>query len=95
MCQVALVVKNPSASAGDAGDVGSIPGWEDPLKEGMATHSRILACRIPWTEEPGRLESTGSQRDRPKVTLCVCVCVCVYKIIFIISCSLSTSLIIF
>ena len=31
-----------------------IPGWEDPLEEGMATHSSILAWRIPWTEEPGR-----------------------------------------
>ena len=37
-----------------AGDLGSIPG-EDPLEEGMATHSSILAWRIPWTEEPGRL----------------------------------------
>ena len=34
-------------------------GWEDPLKEGMATHSSILAWRIPWTEEPGGLQSTG------------------------------------
>ena len=37
-------------------------GWEDPLEEGMATHSSILAWRIPWTEEPGRLQSVGSQR---------------------------------
>ena len=37
-------------------------GWEDPLEEGMATHSSILAWRIPWTEEPGRLQSMGSQR---------------------------------
>ena len=37
-------------------------GWEDPLKKGMATHSSILAWRIPWTEEPGRLQSMGSQR---------------------------------
>ena len=37
-------------------------GWEDPLEEGMATHSSILAWRIPWTEEPGGLQSTGSQR---------------------------------
>ena len=37
-------------------------GQEDPLEEGMATHSSILAWRIPWTEEPGRLQSTGSQR---------------------------------
>ena len=36
--------------------------WEDPLEEGMATHSGVLAWRIPWTEEPGRLQSTGSQR---------------------------------
>ena len=37
-------------------------GWEDPLEEGMATHSSILAWRIPWTEEPGGLQSTGSHR---------------------------------
>ena len=37
-------------------------GWEDLLKEVMATHSSILTWRIPWTEEPGRLHSTGSQR---------------------------------
>ena len=40
--------------------VGSL-GWEDPLDEGMATHSSILAGRIPWTEEPGGLQSIGSQ----------------------------------
>ena len=37
-------------------------GQEDPLEEGMATHSRILAWRIAWTEEPEGLQSTGSQR---------------------------------
>ena len=37
-------------------------GWEDPLEEGTATHSSILAWRIPWTHEPGGLRSTGSQR---------------------------------
>ena len=37
-------------------------GWEDPLEKGMATHSTILAWRIRWTEEPGRLQSTRSQR---------------------------------
>ena len=37
-------------------------GWEDPLEKGMAIHSSILAWRIPWTEEPGGLESMGSQR---------------------------------
>ena len=39
-------------------------GWEDPLQKGMATHSSILAWRIPWTEEPGGLQSMGSQRVR-------------------------------
>ena len=37
-------------------------GWEDALEKGVATHSRILAWRIPWTEEPGGLQSMGSQR---------------------------------
>ena len=37
-------------------------GWEDPLEEGMATHSSILAWRVPWTEEPGGLQSVGSRR---------------------------------
>ena len=37
-------------------------GWDDPLEKGMATHSSILAWRIPWTEEPGGLQSMGSQR---------------------------------
>ena len=39
-------------------------GQEDPLEKGMATHSSILAWRIPWTEEAGRLQSRGSQRVR-------------------------------
>ena len=39
-------------------------GMEDPLEKEMATHSSILAWRIPWTEEPGRLQSMGSQRGR-------------------------------
>ena len=42
--------------------MGSIPGLEDPLEEEIATHSSILAWKIPWTEEPGGLQSTGSQR---------------------------------
>ena len=37
-------------------------GWEDPLEEGMATHSSTLAWRMPRTEQPGRLQSMGSQR---------------------------------
>ena len=50
------------ASVCNAGDMGSIPGSEDPLEKEMATHSSILAWRTPWTEEPGGLQSTGSQR---------------------------------
>ena len=38
-------------------------GWEDTLEEGKATHSRILAWRIPWTEEPGEIQSIGLQSD--------------------------------
>ena len=48
-----------------AQDPGLIPGWEDPLEKSMATYSSILAWRIPWTEEPGGLQSMGSQRVRP------------------------------
>ena len=49
-------------SACNVGDLGLIPGWEDPLEKGKATHSSILAQRIPWPEEPGRLQSMGLQR---------------------------------
>ena len=52
-------------SACNAGDLGLIPGWEDPLEKGMTTHSSILAWRIPWTEELGRLQSMESQRFEP------------------------------
>ena len=38
------------------------PGWEDPLEKEMTTHSSTLAWKIPWIEEPGRLQSMGSQR---------------------------------
>ena len=38
--------------------------WEDPLEKGMATHSSVLAWKIPWTEEPGELQSIGLQRVR-------------------------------
>ena len=49
-------------SACNAGDLGKFLGWEDPLKEGIATHSSILAWRIPCTKQPGRLQSMGSKR---------------------------------
>ena len=51
---MALAVKSLLASTGDLRDEGSILGWEDPLEEGTAIHSRILAWRIPWAEETGR-----------------------------------------
>ena len=49
-------------SACNAGDPGSIPGSEGPLEKEMAIHSSTLAWKIPWTEEPDRLQSMGSQR---------------------------------
>ena len=58
------MVKNPPANAEDSGDAGSIPGSGRPLEKEMATHSSILAWKIPWTEEPDGLQSMGSQRVR-------------------------------
>ena len=60
--QVVLLVKNMPANEGDVRDMGLIPGWKGPLEKRMATHSSVLAWRIPWTEEPGRLQSMGSLR---------------------------------
>ena len=60
--------KESACSEGDpvsipvSGKPRKIPCWEDPLEKAMATHSSTLAWRIPWTEEPGRLQSMGSQR---------------------------------
>ena len=63
------MVKNPPANTGDYKKQFQSLGWEDPLEEGMATHSSILAWRIPWTEEPGRLQSTGlKELDMPEAT---------------------------
>ena len=63
------VVKNSPANGGDARDTSSILGLEDLLEEGKAIHSSILAWEIPWTEEPGRLQSIGSHRsDTTQVT---------------------------
>ena len=59
--QVALVVRKLPANAGDIREAVLSLGWDDPLEEEMATHSSILAWRIPWTEEPGGLQSIGSQ----------------------------------
>ena len=54
------VIKNPPANAGDL--VGSL-SLEDPLEKEMATHSSILAWKVPWTEEPGKLQSMGLQKS--------------------------------
>ena len=60
------MVKNRPAKAGDLGDTGLILGQENPLVEGMATHSSMLVWRIPRTEKPGELQSTES--DTTKAT---------------------------
>ena len=71
--QAALVVKNPSVNAEDVRDVGvQCLGQEDPLEKEMATHSSILAWRIPWTEEPGRLQSIASESDITEVSKHAC-----------------------
>ena len=59
------MVKNLPADAGDA--AGSL-GQEDPLAEAMAAHSSILAGETPWTEEPGRLQSMGSQKSQTRLS---------------------------
>ena len=59
------VVKNPSAKQEIQVQ---FLDWEDPLEKEMATHSSILACKIPWIKEPGKLRSMGSQRVRHHLT---------------------------
>ena len=59
--QVVLVVKKLPTNTGNLRYAASIPGWEDPLEKGMATHSSISAWRIPWTEELGRLRVAKGQ----------------------------------
>ena len=59
---MALALENLSANSGDVRDSVQSLGWEDPLEEGMATHSSIPAWIIPWTEEPAGLWSIESQR---------------------------------
>ena len=54
--------KEAATNAGDIRDAGLIPGREDPQMKEMATHHSILGWRIAWTEEPGRVQSMGSQR---------------------------------
>ena len=59
------VVKNPPANAGEVGSVLllGLKGWEDRLEKETATHSSILAWKIPWTEKPCRLQSMGSPKS--------------------------------
>ena len=59
------MVKSLSVILGDARDVGLIPGLGRSLEEEIAPHSSILAWKIPWTEEPGRVQSMGLQKSRP------------------------------
>ena len=59
---MALGVKNPPAMQEIQETRVCFLGQEDPLEEGMATHSSVLAWKIPWTEEPGGLQSRGSER---------------------------------
>ena len=73
------VVRNPPADAQAPGDASSVSGSEDPLKHEITTHSSILAWKIPWTEELGRLQSTWlwsqtqlsthTQRSQPQKTI--------------------------
>ena len=58
------MVKNPPANAGDIRDASLIPGSEEPLEKGTATHSSILAWRIPETGEPGRLQPMTEATER-------------------------------
>ena len=61
----------------NARDINEMPvrslGGEDPLEEEMATHFSILVCRIPWTEEPGGLQSTGSQKGQTQLSMHACI----------------------
>ena len=57
------VVKETAYNAGDARGMVQSLGWEDSLEEGMATHTSILAWKIPWAEEPGGLQSIGHKES--------------------------------
>ena len=65
-------------------------GWEDPLEKGMAAHFSVLAWRIPWTEEPGGLQSMGSQRATDPMTegLTLSLCFHMLKLASVVFCYL-------
>ena len=71
------MVENPPSIRGRPG---FDPWVRNPLEEGMATYSSILAWRIPWTEEPGRLQSLGS-KSRTQLSDCCCCCCCVTLVV--------------
>ena len=62
------MIKNLPANARDAGDTGSTPGSGRSQEEKMTTHSSILAWESPWTEEPGGLQSMGSQKCQTQLS---------------------------
>ena len=62
------VVKNPPTMQETQETPFPSLGWADPLENKMTTHSSILAWEIPWTEEPGRIQSMGSQKSRTRLT---------------------------
>jgi len=67
------VGQESACNARDPGNTGSIPGLGRSPGEGMETHSSILAWKMPWTEEPGRLQSIESQRVRHKSSIRACM----------------------
>ena len=71
--QLALVVKNLPASAGDVKDMALIPGLGRSLEEGMVTHTSILSWRIPWTKEPGSLQSMKNQTQLKGLSTHACL----------------------
>ena len=78
-----LVIKNPLATAGDAGDQVRSLGQEDPLELEMTTYSSIIAQKISWTEEPGGLQSMESQRvNMTECTHTYNTCIYVYGIYY-------------
>ena len=82
--QVALVIKNPPVNEGDVDMWLSSLGWEDAPEEKMASHTSILARRLPQTEEPGGLQSTGNKEsdmtEHLRTTTGASVYVCVWII---------------
>ena len=64
MCQTSLVAQTVKRLSTMWGTRVRSMGWEDPLEKKMAIHSSTIAWKIPWTEDPGRLQSMGSQRVR-------------------------------